>query len=435
MLLVLTPQITPRLTFIFNFIFSGILKTEVSFTSDEEYFQAYTAPKLIYGDSNIQDALFFQRTGLLHENDISVKKIEFIEWDGQKVFFPVKAGALPFDPFAAAFYLVSRYEEYLPHVKDRHKRFNPEGSVAWKGQFLDKPVVNIWANAIRKLLSEKFSNYTFPLPSFTFTPTIDIDNAFAFQHKGFLKNSYKIIKHVLAFQPKALLERLMVLARLKRDPYDSYKKQEYIHAKYNLWPVYFILLGDKGKFDRNLSFRNTSYRNLINRLKNTGALGIHPSYNSNKNAARLLEEKKRLENIARVEIVKSRQHYIKLSFPSTYQNLIAMGIKEDFSMGYPSVCGFRAGTSTPFYFYNLEKEAVTTLKVFPFAFMDTTLKVYLKKRSKEILPYVKEMIGSVKEYGGNLIFIFHNESLGTGRRWKHWEDMYECIIKLCLKEE
>ena len=38
-------------------------------------------------------------------------------------FEQTENSALPFDVFAAGFYLLSRYEEYLPHIKDRFHRF------------------------------------------------------------------------------------------------------------------------------------------------------------------------------------------------------------------------------------------------------------------------------------------------------------------------
>ena len=40
-----------------------------------------------------------------------------------------------FDVFSASFYLVSRYEEYLPYVKDMYERFQAENSLAYKHNF------------------------------------------------------------------------------------------------------------------------------------------------------------------------------------------------------------------------------------------------------------------------------------------------------------
>ena len=71
------------------------------------------------------------------------------------MFFSVNNSVFPFDPFAASFFMISRYEEYLPHIKDIHGRFEAKESLAFKNNFLEKPIVDIWINLIKKELVEK----------------------------------------------------------------------------------------------------------------------------------------------------------------------------------------------------------------------------------------------------------------------------------------
>jgi hypothetical protein len=52
------------------------------------------------------------------------------------VFCQRQIGDLPFDPLAATFYLVSRYEEYLPFIPDEHGRFPAKQSFAFSNGFL-----------------------------------------------------------------------------------------------------------------------------------------------------------------------------------------------------------------------------------------------------------------------------------------------------------
>ena len=300
---------------------------------------------------------------------------------------------------------------------------------------MERPIVNIWALEIKRILAESFPTAIFPEPVFTFSPTLDIDNAYAYKNKGFLKNAIRLTVSFLTLNFSDFSDRFKVVSRLKKDPYDSYQKQNQIHEKYNLKPLYFFLLGKgSSKYDRNFSHTNEEYQALIKQVQAYSEVGMHPSYGSNYSFQELENEKKWLSEILGTEVTKSRQHYIKLDFPETYRNLIRIGIKEDYSMGYPSHTGFRAGTSTPFKFYDLEAENETDLKVFPFIFMDTTLKIYMKKRSKDVLPYLKPIIEEVKTVGGYLIFIFHNESIGAEKKWKNWSNTYEEIIRLLIKE-
>jgi hypothetical protein len=72
---------------------------------------------------------------IVNETGIHEQKINCSEWKGKKIFFAT-AGDIPFDIFSAAFYLLSRYEEYLPHELDEYGRYSHTGSIAYKEDFL-----------------------------------------------------------------------------------------------------------------------------------------------------------------------------------------------------------------------------------------------------------------------------------------------------------
>ncbi|MFN3404340.1 MAG: polysaccharide deacetylase family protein [Cytophagaceae bacterium] len=434
MILILVPSVSNRITYTFNLIFKELLKKEFRVTTSHEEFNEWSGAKFYYGDLPLNgknsDHLFFCSTGLLFEKHIVEKEPELFDWNGYKVFFKTSSGDLPFDVFSAAFYLVSRYEEYLPHRKDSHGRFRPEQSIAFKGGFLEKPMVNIWASEIRRLIQEKFPEETFTDPLYSFTPTLDIDNAYAYKNKGILRSGFSLASRLMKGQFRRFVKRLKVHVGINEDPYDTFQKQKKIHQAYNLKPNYFFLLGDYGRFDKNISFKNRQLRSLIRSIDDNADIGIHPSYKSNQITEKVAVEKRRLEEILGRKVFKSRQHYIKLIFPDTYTNLINAGIREDYSMGYASKSGFRASICSSFYFYNLLTDQITDLRIYPFAIMDSTLKHYLKLRSRDVVSHVKPIVDEVKKVGGNFIFIFHNESLSNQREWKNWGDMYERIIRL-----
>src|SRR5690554_5959012 len=157
MLLIHLDKITPRSTYVFKHICLDLLGLDVSFGNSLEAFIAHQGPKISYGKRPMGNELFFKSQGLLEQQgfesfDITVKKC-----DGTFGFFPVSgSSALPFDIFAASFYMLSRYEEYLPHVKDGKGRFMASESLAYKSGFLHQPVVDIWANKFKLKLLEQF---------------------------------------------------------------------------------------------------------------------------------------------------------------------------------------------------------------------------------------------------------------------------------------
>src|SRR5690606_6388446 len=143
------------------------------------------------------------------------------------------------------------------------------------------------------------------------------------------------------------------------------------------------LMADYAKFDKNNPVTNLFFQEKIREVSKWAEIGIHPSYASNSNPEKLKIEIQRLEKISGKRIRKSRQHYIKLNFPETYQNLIANGIEEDYTMAYADETGFRAGTCTPFFWYDLSKEEKTELKIHPFCAMDVAMRNYMQLTIEE----------------------------------------------------
>jgi hypothetical protein len=432
MVLIHVSEVNNRLRYIFDLIFKDILKIEYTFSSTTEEFMASNLPKFSYGKSSLGNFLHINSDTLLFEKDVHKQHIEFKQWNNLPIFFHQDNANIPFDIFAASFYLVTRYEEYLPHGRDSHNRFKSEEGSAFKGGFLDRPLVNLWAIELKALLQKKFPQLQFPYPVFSFTPTIDIDNAYAYKYKGWFRITTSLLQRLFKLEFSKFMNRLRVHMGTKRDPYDSYEKQNQVHKSYNIHPLYFILIGDYGRFDKNLAYNNKYFIELIKSLGQKASIGLHPSYASNRSDGQLTKEKERLEHILEKKVERSRQHYIRMHLPYTYRNLVKLGIREDYSMGYPSKVGFRASVCTPFYFFDIEENQQTALKVFPFVAMDSTFKYYLKCRSKEVIPFLKPIVDEIKKVGGDFVFIFHNESIGNERNWKNWGDLYEKVIKLAL---
>ena len=433
MLLVYTHKITPRLTYTFRHIFVRILNIDVNFTNKIEEFIGHDGPKISYTKQALGSELFVKSNDLLFNQGIDYIDINLVKWEEEPCFFQTNFSAeVPCDIFAASFYLMSRYEEYLPHVKDQYERFPASESLAYQHKFLDKPVIDIWAYKFRDILILHFENYKDDLKSsvrkFNYISTIDIDNAYQFKHKGFTRSIGGILKDLTQFDLKSIWMRLLVVFNIRRDPYDMYKKLLQMKKKYGIKTIFFFLLGDYSTFDKNISPGNTSYKLLIKNIADYAEVGVHPSYFSMKNELKIKKEKEILEGIVNFPIKRSRQHFLRIEVPETYQHLVDLEISEEYSMGYASHYGFRASTCTPFYFYDLDFEIQTPLKVFPFAAMDATLNDYLNFTPKKAFNTIMKLAKEVRKVDGTLITIFHNESVGGSGRWRGWGRVYESLL-------
>jgi hypothetical protein len=428
LILVHSHKLTHRLKYVFNVIFKDILKTELKFTSNIDEFEASELPKINYSNQKLNSGLFFQSSQLLFETGIKEQNISINTFRDYPCFYPVgKDSLFPFDVFAASFYLVSRYEEYLPQIRDNHDRFTAKESLAFQHNFLKTPLINIWADFISASFIDVYPLFNFPKLEFEYTSTIDIDNAFAYRHKGFLRIAGGLFK--AALKGNDFKERLNVLLNKEKDPYDTYEYQFEIHKKHNIKPIYFFLLGDYALNDKNIPVKNKNFQSLIKSISDYYEIGIHPSYSSNNNVKVLTKEVHRLQSITHRNITKSRQHFLKLSLPYTYRNLIDNDITHDYTMGYSGQSGFRASICSPYKFYDLDNESPTDLTILPFAVMEATYKYYLNKEPQQALQDIIDLIKTVKAVKGTFISVWHNESLSDKGIWNGWRMVYEEMLK------
>ena len=423
-IILFSPQCPPRLHYIANFISREICDSPCVITGiASEYSIAEGGIKINYSDNPITDnEIWIKPSSLLFENNIQPQAIECFLWGYLKVFFKTE-GDIPFDIFAASFYLLSRYEEYLPHPLDVYSRFAHTSSLAFKENFLHQPLINLWIEKLLVLMKQKFSALQFPDKNFQFVPTYDIDIAYAYRHKSFIYTAGGFLKNIA--NPAILRERTNVLLGRNKDPFDVYDWLHAVHSKYHLHPIYFFLAANKrGRYDKNIAPDKKAMQQLIHQHKNKYSIGIHPSWQSGDSSTILQNEIATLAKITGTRVQQSRQHYIRMQMPHTYRKLIKQGIQHDYSMGYGSINGFRASVATSFYWYDLLKEKQTTLCIHSFCFMDTNAifgQNYSTIKAAEELQQYHDIVKLMK---GSFITIFHNHFLTEQAQWLPWRKMY-----------
>lgn len=406
---------------------------EINFqlTQNEEEFKQYEGPKFNYSKNSFSDELFIKSSGLICEQGIKEQNISIGEWKGLKTLYKTDSTLeIPFDIFSATFYLITRYEEYLPHIRDKYDRYEAESSIAYQHGFLTKPLVNYWVIEFGKILKSKFPALQFKEHKYKYISTIDIDNAYAFKQKGMMRTIGGYGRAIVNFFWTDFNERTKVLLGKMKDPYDTYDEQLAIQKKYKLDVIYFFLLGDYGVNDKNLPSNNKKFQSLIKHLNDYADVGIHPSYGSNSSAAQVKKEINRLSTIVHRTITKSRQHFLKLSFPTTYKTLVDNGITDDYTMGYASMAGFRASVCSPYYWYDLDTETETVLRIHPFPIMEATLRFYMKIKPEDVISTIQPIVEEVKKVNGTLITLWHNETMSNWREWKGWQPIYEDVVKI-----
>ncbi|WGD33757.1 polysaccharide deacetylase family protein [Olleya sp. YS] len=427
MLLVYTHKITPRVKYVFKQICTRILGIPVHFTTTIEEFIAHDSLKMSYTRQPLSSEIFVRSNELLFDQGLSDLDINVLPWENTKCFFTTgEKSVIPFDIFAATFYLISRYEEYLPHVKDEYGRFTAQESLAFKNQFLDQPVVDIWAYKFKAILEKNYPNFKFPKQKYNVKPVIDVPVAYEYKLKGIMRTFGGTTKDIFTFKFRRLYERYSVLSGFKRDPYDTYKyiinKQKSSKFKF----VFFFSVGDFSTYDKNINPQKEKFVSLIKHIADYCQVGIKTSFFALSNLSLLKEEKRRMEAIINNSIIGSRQSFSKVNLPESYRHLVELEIPEDYTMGYVNHLGFRAGTCTPFLFYDLDFETQTPLKIVPYHALDFAFLKYQSLLDKEEV--LKKIIKNIKNVNGTFVPVFHNYTFSKQERWKHFKTLFNIIL-------
>lgn len=427
MLLVYTHKISPRLKYVFKHICTRVLGIPVSFTTKIEEYIAHDSLKMSYTKQQLGNEFFVKSHDILFEQGLNDIDINIQDWGSTKCFFYLgEKSVIPFDIFSASFYLLSRYEEYLPHVKDDYGRFTATESLAYKKGFLHQPVVDIWAYKFKDALQLQFPEFNFPQKSYQIKPIIDVPSAYQYRQKGIMRTIGGAVKDIARLRLKSVYARFIVILGFKHDAFNTFKylinRQKTSRFKF----IFFFLIGDYSTYDKSINPNKKKFISLIKHVADYCTVGLKISYLALDNEALLKKEKVRMENILNSDLKASRQSFSKLNLPETYRNLIALEIQEDYTMGYVNHIGFRAGSCTPFLFYDLDYEVQTPLKIVPYHLMDYAL---LKHKSlldkKKVL---SEIIEQVKQVNGEFVPVFHNYTFTDDERWSGFKELFNLIL-------
>ena len=415
-----------------NYVIKTILQEALGLTvhlfHEADAFLKSSNPKINYSEKNFGDIFQIKPHGILFDHGIQDYPIEVHSNTGYVKVFMVNNGKdIPFDLFGAAFWLLSRFEEHLPHKADQYNRFSYRSSLAYQQQFIQLPLINVWLDVFKSALKVKYPSLQFRELNYRYLSTIDIDNAFQYKFKGFVRTLAGIVSDKSWRKTK---DRIKIIMGLKQDPYDCYDFLLQTHRELHIDALFFILLGDYGPNDKNHSASDLRFQALIKHIKDYAMVGIHPSFGSNKTVHQLMVEVHRLSSITHASTTHSRQHYSMLTFPDTYRHLLQAGIHEDYSMGYTNHNGFRASYCYPFKWYSLENESITPLVIHPFCISENTLLSQSKNNHAQMMKDAKFFVDEVKKYKGECISIFHNDNFD-----KDLNAFYFEFVKMAAKPD
>ncbi|NTE05044.1 hypothetical protein G6M26_50635 [Agrobacterium tumefaciens] len=405
-LIVFSTVLTPRIKYIFNFIFRDILKTEIEFTGNSQHFLNSSQAKISYGDAPIADELFFKSSHLLFSNKLEEFKIKTIPFGEYQVPFPVDNSLLPFDVFAASFFIVSRYEEYL-HQMRTNEDFSANKSYQFKWKILERPIIDEWALILRNIIHTRYPQFKFNEKHFTQQPAINF-NISASVPIGLLKKAKFLINILSSKENNFLSTKFDRLTGLDVQIEKALPEIASHLAKKYINPVYFV------------AFPNIpeDYIGIdgISKILHEESVGLLRPCSSNQQKINNIKAGfSKLKKVLPEQINLYSQQLELLKFPICYLNLLNSSVISDYSMGYAETPGFRAGTCTPFSWYDLQLEKVTPLNVKSYCLADSAFKQLNPDETKAV---IERLVDSLKYVNGMLISSWQLRSLSKHLKYK-----------------
>ncbi len=430
-----------RHRYVAHIAFEVILGCPYQWAKDETEWQHSKLRKIQYGGTSAargeDSAIWIPSSGLLGLKGTQVPKWK---WSDAATSATPGGSRLPFgvmhrghegsicDWWSWLFWMVTRLEEHELSVQERDRFGRIEGKKTWVYQegWLERPEVEC-----RVLAWAKYHEVGHSVGTYQVIPTIDVDSAFAYKHRSLFMTLAAAAQDLFKGRMHRFSERIRVLSGRQFDPYETYDWLESQHQNAGMVAIYFFLLADRGEYDRGIFWKSAGLQKQIRELRSQAKVGIHPGVASHDALGldTMKREMARLKHIIDEPVTRSRQHYLLQNPGNSWRRLQSLGIKEDHSLGFADVPGFRAGMSRAFPAYDLKEEAIMNLELHPIAAMDATFMRYLKVSPDEAVEHVAKIASSVREVGGVLRLLWHNESVSDTGSWTGWRMMYQQMLQ------
>ncbi len=422
MLLIYTQKLTPRIDYIFKHICTRVLGLKIEFTTSIDVFISHNGEKCSYGKQPLGNELFFQSQGLLSAQGFEDVEVHVRPWEDTLAFFPMSGkSALPFDIFAASFYLLSRYEEYLPHVKDELGRFPAHESLAYREGFLKEPVIDIWAYKLKDTLQEHFPSLQIPGRDFQILNLIEAKRPFEFLQRGLVRNVVGFASDLWKLKIGRIFQRMRVLLGLRKDPYDTFSWILNNSKSSTAKQIIFFLLGEGYSFREDFNTKREKFQRLVKYVGDYCEVGLVFSFHSLEDENRLKQEKEMIQEITHRTLSSSFNDRQLINLPNVYRSLVELEIKQDFTLFYYNEIGFRASTCTPFLFYDLDYEVKTPLVLYPVVGKSLALGF---GKEQDIEGKLTQVFNRVKSLNGSFSFLFSNRDFEYKKENKTWRYLF-----------
>lgn len=347
------------------------------------------------------------------------------------------------DFIASAFFILSRYEEYIrPELRDEYGNFPARESVLYKYGILDKPLIDCYSSIILDLFNELDGTALKIVPGFNkiyFTHDIDIPfEKYSFIHMVKMIGKTFLTKHKLICSP--FLNWLGLYWINPRETWNYMLKEEAKvkeRSNSDIESICFIVaLKQPDKYSMAYIEDKKTGKYLNQMIAGGAELGLHTSYEGAEIKEQMEFEKEVLEETINHRVFYQRNHYLRQMNPMDMARYEQVGFSDDFTTGYNETPGFRLGTSRSVKWIDPKEGNVHNIVLHGLQIMDGSLsgaKPYqLGLDFEEAKEYCKRIIDQVYRYNGDLCLLWHN-GMFTKMKDNYQKELYDWVIGYCLE--
>ncbi len=386
-----------------------LLKNNAEIIINDAFFSKFENKNTYLHKKNIPENIIFAKNSFLTEKNIPIIYGNSEIKIQKKIFF------LGLDIFASAFFMLTRWEEFVATDKDKHQRFICKNSLAQKFDFHQRPVVDEYVEMFWNIL--KFNGCKQKRKAFEYQaiPTHDIDYLLYFYNyfDRIKAIAGDVFKRQDIFAAKQKIKDIFFTKRKRsQDPFDTYDYLMNLAEKYNLKAKFYFVATDGKDLDVNYNFFNRQTEKIIRKIKQRGhIIGIHGSYRSFNNQKIFKKEMSNFEHYE-ITVEQGRQHYLRFQNPTTWQIQNKNRLKYDSTIGFTNTSGFRAGTCREYAVFDIISQKRLNLTERPLIFMETaSAKAY--NNPIDFYNHLVDLRDKVKKYKGQFVFLWHNSNINN----------------------
>jgi hypothetical protein len=350
---------------------------------------------------------------------------------------PTKArGSLTidFDLFGSAFFLLTRYEEFVLEERDKFGRFQAKDSTLWKAGALNRPVVDDYTEILRRAIEASWPGTAFKRREFRIIPTHDVDAPYEY----LFVPAWKALRRAAARRSVSGAGDYLSKWRKVRggddraDPnFDALIRIMEMSERAGLQSRFYFLAGrTDARFDGDYQIEHPRMRKLLRMIHERGhTIGLHPSYGTLGKVDLLKDELNRLQRVCDEERIAQdewsvRSHYLRWESRHSFRDFEAVGFDFDSTLMFAERVGFRCGTCHEFSAFDIASGVALALREQPLIAMELSLLGAMTENLSHTAA-AKSLVDLKRRCQvaqGQYIFLWHNSRFNCEADWEVYRE-------------